>query len=60
MTGNFQLHAALTDVEERAGVAFSGMKGLINLFSKKAPNVADLKGLTTIDILMVRGYARET
>ena len=60
MAKHVQRNDTLTDVTERTGGEFSRMKGIIELFSNKAPNVANLKDPTATEILTTPTYARET
>ena len=46
MDDTIQQHTAPIDVAEHAGGDFSGMKVLVNFFSKEATNVSDSKYLT--------------
>ena len=56
MAKHFQHHASLTDVAKHSGREFSRMKGLVDFFSGKAPNIADSNYLTATDIPMVTSY----
>ena len=60
MAEHVQRHTALVDVTESAGGAFSIMKGLVNFFADKVPNVTSSKAMTSMEIMMVTSYSRES